>query len=747
MSPEALIIEDQRQLAEAVAKLLARYGIRSDLSGDGVDALHKIAGRPYDLLIVDLHLPRLSGVEVIRKVRATSSGRSLPVIIVSGVYKGEVYLKRARDTLGVRHYLEKPFTQEEFLAAVKDALPGSLEPVKKERPASAGTADLPEPKAAQPARTAATVRAPAQPAAAREAPSVLVSPARPVVGPQQVAGIQPTPALQGDLSTRPLDILLVELEKRRATGVLFVKKGEDECSVLFVNGLPLGIRTSNIDSSFGNHLFCQGRISLMEYQVYQGMAGNDGPPDELFIKMGALLPDEFYAEHRRFLEESLIRMMSQQDAEFTFRIWPDFPAETPAPPVNLSHVVHQGYKKHVPAQRVQAAMKRARDRYPVLLPGYYDRQMHLDIGPEEALLLDTIDGQKPAQDLLPEDPEEAEALMRSLAAFICLGMVELLDAPEKRPVEAPFPVRERAVDRDEVEAYEEAGEEASPVPEPAAPEESEDFHDLIGDLEDTLGEIEEKAPEPEQQERARPRLKLEQALQSFHQDVRKKNYYEMFGLKPHEFDINKLKEEYFRLTKEFSPENFITSSGEVLEKAEDLLGRLATAYNTLSNVVSKEKYDEMLETSTRVAGIPGAKDHDKMQAEVAFQSGMAFMGMGDWDGAEKSLSEAASLAPDNPDIIAQYAYAVYNKNRRSKAAQKRAYDLVAQALKIKPRCASALAYRAALLLDDEKISLAEVDFKKALAINPRYRFALKGIKKIEAMKQEEKKGLFGRFRK
>jgi curved DNA-binding protein CbpA len=283
---------------------------------------------------------------------------------------------------------------------------------------------------------------------------------------------------------------------------------------------------------------------------------------------------------------------------------------------------------------------------------------------------------------------------------------------------------------------------------------------MAGELAHDLAETEKElppppaGPEPSPSEPSAPapgsdsddQRKREEELLSFLDQARGKDYYQLFGLKANQFDFSKLKTEYFRLAKLFSPEHYVTSPGSVLERAEEALALLATAYNTLSNVVSKEKYDEML-AEKGPAGVPGAKDHDKMQAEVAFQSGMAFLEMGDWDGAEKALAEAAALAPANTDILAHYAYALYNKNRKSKSIQKRVNELITRSLKLNPRCAPALAYRGAMLLEDDKPALAETDFKKALAINPRYRFALKGLKKVEQKKQEEKKGLFGMFRK
>lgn len=748
MSPKVLIVEDQLPLAQAVARLLSRYDIAADISGDGIEALKQYSCEPYDLLIIDLQLPRLSGVEVIRKIRSTNRGKTLPIIIVTGVYKGDEYAKKAREAFGIKYYLEKPFPQETFLMAVKELLGptsgvGKPAPTKAQ-PARAQPKFSPEPKVAVTVTDLRKLPAPAEASAGEGAAS------KP--GPKQLAEIKPRKAIQGDLRTQPIDKLLVEAQRQRITGILFVKKDDDDREFLLINGVPIGMRTKKLESSFGNYLFCQGKISLMEYQVYQGNR-NGTDSDEIIIKMGCLLPGEYFTEWKLYLENSLIQMFSWPEAQFTFQFWPPLPEGSSVPPLNLAHIIHQGYSKHVNEERVEASCKNASGRFLVLTPKFFDHQMHLAIDPAEALFLHRIDGSHMFDELLPSDSDESVKVKRTLGAFLALGMVELRDSPGEVGVEAPFPIREREIEGEALEeedAHEAPGTEAAP--EALGGEET--FDDLLDDLEDTLGDVVEEmeqapqeAPDPEHDEMAEQK-KLEDELSELQKAIKTKNYYEVFGMKHQTFDFTKFKNEYFRMSKAFSPEHFITSSGDILEKSEEVLSMLSTAFNTLSNVVSKEKYDEMLSSQASSAGVPGGKkDHDKMQAEVAYQSGMAFMEMGDWNGAEKSLVEAVSLAPKNADILSQYAYSIFNKNRKSKAGQRRALELLAQALKLKPRCAPAFAYRGALLLDDEKTALAEADFKKALSINPRYRFALKGLKKIERQKQEEKKGLFSRFRK
>ena len=809
MSLKILIVEDQAPLAEAMAKLLSRYGLAADVSLDGVAALSRYAETPYDLLIVDLQLPKLSGVEVIRKIRTTHRGQTLPVMIVTGVYKGSEYAARARQSLGVKYYLEKPFKQEEFLAAVKDLLGAgdtSL-PAPAAKPA-AEPAPAPAAPAAAPARRmGASERAPVRPGAAERVhpaapqsapaaapagvPSVSAAPAAPSPpaappGPRQLAEIQPTKAVRGRLKDRPFDGVLLDARRNRVLGTLFIKREGEERRLLFLNGLPTDLRSSKAESSFGAWLFAQGRISLMEYQVYQTQkpAAN---PDEILVKMGCLLPADYYAAWRTWLEDSLSQMCGWPDAEFTFQLWPRLPLETDPQAVNLARVIHQAYKKFCPADRAATFLERSLLKFPALAPAYYDHQMHLEIEPAEALFLDRADGVKRMREILPADPAEMEKLKRSLGAFVALGMVELRDRPEARAVEAPFPIRDRMSEERVVCAPEETETEAEAEAEAQAVVEAhghgaakaEGFDDLIDDLENTLDSIDQvpaapAKPEPPKAAPAPTRLEpkpeakpsaapakpaapapaaddqagREVALNAFVAEADKKTYYEYFGMKAGAFDFPKLKTEYFRLTKLFSPEHFIMSSGEMLSKSEDALSRVATAYNTLSNVVSKEKYDEMLAQSGKGAsGIPGAKDHDRMQAEVAYQSGMAFLEMSDWDGAEKSLGEAAALAPQNAEILANWAYAIFNKNRKSKSVLKRSHEIIAQALKIKQKCAPAFAYRAVLFLEEDKAALAEGDFRKALSLNPRYKLALKGLKKIELMKEADKKGIFSRLMK
>ncbi|HEX6935783.1 MAG TPA: response regulator, partial [Actinomycetes bacterium] len=112
-----LVVEDDAGLARALAINLRGRGYDVDTAADGTTALATAAARPPDLVVLDLGLPDMDGVEVIRGLRGWTSA---PVLILSA--RHEQQQKVAALDVGADDYVTKPFGMDELLARVRAAL-------------------------------------------------------------------------------------------------------------------------------------------------------------------------------------------------------------------------------------------------------------------------------------------------------------------------------------------------------------------------------------------------------------------------------------------------------------------------------------------------------------------------------------------------------------------------------------------------------------------------------------------------
>ncbi|MBK1692406.1 response regulator transcription factor [Ectothiorhodospira mobilis] len=110
-----VVIEDEAALLAQLRQRLEDEGWMVDTSGDGRDGLFQLMEYPADVAVVDLGLPGLPGLEVIRRVRA--AGRDLPVLILTA--RGQWQEKVQGLEAGADDYLVKPFHMEELVARLK----------------------------------------------------------------------------------------------------------------------------------------------------------------------------------------------------------------------------------------------------------------------------------------------------------------------------------------------------------------------------------------------------------------------------------------------------------------------------------------------------------------------------------------------------------------------------------------------------------------------------------------------------
>lgn len=121
MKMPILIVDDYKTMLRIVRNLLQKLGFSNiDEAMDGTDALAKLAGRQYGLVISDWNMQPMTGYELLQKVRADETLKALPFVMVTAESKVENVV--AARNAGVNNYIIKPFSAEVLKAKLKTVL-------------------------------------------------------------------------------------------------------------------------------------------------------------------------------------------------------------------------------------------------------------------------------------------------------------------------------------------------------------------------------------------------------------------------------------------------------------------------------------------------------------------------------------------------------------------------------------------------------------------------------------------------
>ncbi len=116
--PHILVMEDDPSVAKGLEMVLSEEGYDVNLAGTGALALEAFKQKRYDLLVADLRLPDIDGMEVIKKVKAEKPDTE--VIVITGYGTTATAVEAMK--LGAHDFLPKPFTEEQIKATIDEAL-------------------------------------------------------------------------------------------------------------------------------------------------------------------------------------------------------------------------------------------------------------------------------------------------------------------------------------------------------------------------------------------------------------------------------------------------------------------------------------------------------------------------------------------------------------------------------------------------------------------------------------------------
>jgi len=120
MGKNILVVDDSESIREVVSFTLENEGYAVRVGHDGKDALKHLNGDPIDLVITDLHMPEMDGIELIKEIRNMEQYQRIPILFLTT--ESQAAKKQEAKTAGATGWIVKPFVPAKLLAALKKVM-------------------------------------------------------------------------------------------------------------------------------------------------------------------------------------------------------------------------------------------------------------------------------------------------------------------------------------------------------------------------------------------------------------------------------------------------------------------------------------------------------------------------------------------------------------------------------------------------------------------------------------------------
>ena len=124
MKRTVLAIDDALTMRKLVSFTLRTAGLDVVEAPDGADAIELLKTRTFDLIITDVNMPKLNGIEFTRQARQLPNGKTVPILMLTT--ESDAEKKALARAAGASGWIVKPFQQEQLLAVVGKVLPGAI---------------------------------------------------------------------------------------------------------------------------------------------------------------------------------------------------------------------------------------------------------------------------------------------------------------------------------------------------------------------------------------------------------------------------------------------------------------------------------------------------------------------------------------------------------------------------------------------------------------------------------------------
>ena len=682
----ALVVEDDKGIQQLLRDALESEGFQVTCEKDGEWARRALERRLPDVVVTDVLLPSLGGFELIEALRAMPGGKDVPVVVVSGIYKGARHKKNAHEKLGVHAYFDKPFEVKALVDAVRSAA-GSASIRVGER--SQRRASAPAPVAFDPLADAGAKRE------------------RDVVE-KQAEAFPAQRTARGNLRAKRFPEVLAQLYRWKSSGALLLKRGKVKKIVYLKDGYPTIVKSNLLSECLGRVMVREKMISEEECERSLLLMKEKGGRQQgtVLIEMGCISPHNLVYALQLQLEAKLFDVFAWDDGEYQFNPNVELPGESVHLDMSAATIVYEGVRRRFPPALLDDVLAPFWDSYLAVHPDPAHRFQEIALEADERKLVALVDGRRTMNEVVERaglPALQAKQLVYSLIATEAIQAVPR--AARKRdfmettsPVQSttsrtsPPPLRRRLNSR--------------PDEDPVLPRQGVDGDLSVDELRARLGE------------RARA--------------MRRMSCYEMLGVSK-AATSEEIKKAYYAAVREVHPDRLrgvVPADARAL--ADQIHAALTTAYETLADEDRRRDYEQRIAGDGKKGRAAGAAQSGDevgriLAAEGKLKKGEQALAQEDWAEAAARFAEAVELYPEEGEFAVLLAWARFNE-ARDDAQRREALALAERGVQQSPRLDRGYVLLGRMLKAAGRPRDAAQRFEQALLCNPDCQEALAELK-------------------
>lgn len=372
LGKRVLVIDDDRGLRSHLQKTLSAAGYQVETVDRGAVGLQKLLTEDFQLVLIDINMPEISGPAVCSALRKHEKTRDLKVVMITSMFHSPEQIAQAKADYGPDEFLLKPFTAS--------VLYGLLDRLFTNSRRSEDSAD----------------------------------------------------AQAKALESCSVPLMLHELYNKKATGLLHLRRGDAKKIIYIKDGYPIFVRSNMLSECLGRMLVSEGVITQVDCDASVERSKVSGRlQGTVLIEMGLLTPQDLHAALLRQVTEKLLSTFKWQDGTGQFVAGKDFKKNVTSIKLSPAALILQGIKRYWVPKQLESYLHPLRNLYVKQAsdPKYRFQEIELNRRGEE--IFRSCLGTLTVTQILEQHPLAHREVQQLLTALLISEMLETSEIIEQ----------------------------------------------------------------------------------------------------------------------------------------------------------------------------------------------------------------------------------------------------------------------------------------------------------------------------